>query len=389
MSEYNRSNGDYSGVLSCMTYRASHFSSPVHPVRIYGAGDLALAYVRQPEGDDAPGRISARALVWPEKAICGRVYGPGAATLRGALRAQGFKRFDDCALVGARLLAIPADQGANAYVMPYIDGYHYFTWDSEGDGFVISDSGFSGGSTHGIAYVYVMTECDHCGDEVREDETCEVSGDTWCRSCASEHSTHCEHCGERSTDDHSTVIVGTYRSRYGSICNSEETWCQDCCDNDATFSEHCEAYIADSEGEACDHCREFFRPDDLRDFDARRVCADCHADLHPDDDDEDAPEAEAPAAPDPVPAPEAPPASRYGADVPRAGCPCHICQAARRDGLPDREADGSLAAPVRTFRAIFGDGTVEMIPAPRPWQFEPLPALSDCFAPATSATSGE
>jgi len=65
------------GPESCMD--GSYFSDPEqHPARIYGAGDLGVAFLRKPSGDHpefakAPDYI-ARALVWPEKKVVGRVY---------------------------------------------------------------------------------------------------------------------------------------------------------------------------------------------------------------------------------------------------------------------------------------------------------------------------
>jgi hypothetical protein len=351
MAGYSRSNGDYAGVLSCMTYRTSHFGN-VHPVRTYGAGDLALAYIRAEAGDDAPGSICARALVWPEKGICGRVYGPGASTLRGALRAQGFGEFDDCALVGARLLAIPhPNDDPNCYVMPYIDGHHRFKWGAAKEHFVISEDGFEAANTGGYAYTYNACECERCGDTVREDNTREVDGDTWCNDCASEYARTCDHCQETSSCDHSEVIAGAYIAASGRRRFSFETWCEHCLENGATYSEAHSHYIADGEGETCDHCSEFFLPDELRDFGDIRVCSDCHDDLAPDDDDAND---DAPAAPVDVPAPVQAPAPvdaprAYASDVPAPGCNCSECASARADGLPDVSPGSERPAPIAYY----------------------------------------
>lgn len=309
MATYDRSNGDYSGVLSCMTYPTRQFGT-VHPVRVYGAGDLALAYIRAGEtGDDGgdddgkPPHIVARALVWPEQGICGRVYGPGAATLRGALRAKGFARFDDCALEGARLLAIKHPNGEpNCYVMPYLDGYHYFRWDDDQEYFLISDSGFEAANTGGYAHTYNSCECERCGDTMRERDARTVDDELWCYDCFSNYARTCDHCDETSARDHHDVIVGSYRASSGRLRFNYETWCEHCTDSDATYSENHSHYIADGEGETCDHCGEFFVPDELReDDDGLRLCSDCFEELHPDDGDDDGDD-DAPAAPE-APAP--------------------------------------------------------------------------------------
>lgn len=295
----NPRESNYGGVCSCMTFPADFFGG-VHPVRTYGAGDLSLAFIRSPEseGGDESGRIIARALVWPERQICGRVYGPGASTLRGALRSKGYSRFDDCALVGARMLAIPHPNGdANCYVMPYIDGHHYFAWHDDEKHFVISDHGFEAANTGGYAYTYNSCECERCGDACRESEMREVDGEMWCGDCFHSYARTCDHCDETSAHDHSDVIVGSYRSRYGSIAHNYETWCENCVGSEATYSEAHSHYIADGEGETCDHCSEFFLPDELRtDDDDLRLCADCFPEVHPDDGNDDGDD-DAPAAP--------------------------------------------------------------------------------------------
>jgi hypothetical protein len=75
-----------------------------HPTRAYGAGDLQVAYIT--EGYN----LVARALVWPERGLVGRVYGND-TLLRQALKAYGIHTQSDVEnydnFVGARLLYIP------------------------------------------------------------------------------------------------------------------------------------------------------------------------------------------------------------------------------------------------------------------------------------------
>lgn len=253
---------------SCMVYAASHFSSFCHPVRVYGAGDLALAYIRNNDG-----KITARALVWPEKQVCGRLYGGDTYTLKGALKVAGYSRFGNCALSGARLLRIRDDRyGHNAYVMPYIDGYGTFGDHEDGEHFCIEGE-YPGGSTSGIAYTQEMVTCERCSDEVQESNSQTVDGNCWCNNCADEYAFTCERCDERCDIDNGAdhVIVG--RARWG---NNSECWCSSCIEHSATYSESAGGYILDEIVEHCNHCSEYFPEWDMADApDGERACDTC------------------------------------------------------------------------------------------------------------------
>jgi hypothetical protein len=103
------------GFTSCMQYPANRFRHG-HPVQVYGAGDLAVAYIEQGE------LLLARAVVWEAKKKVGRVYGDG-ALLRKALKEYGIptessnSKFDN--MYGARLLYKPLPD--NAVMAPYVD----------------------------------------------------------------------------------------------------------------------------------------------------------------------------------------------------------------------------------------------------------------------------
>lgn len=138
------------GPTSCMDNRHAHtFKSKKHPVRVYAGPDLAVAYLDKPateirkkvcrhcthlEGgcpDGAPSRceggkdsiFSARAVVWPEKKIYGRIYGD-TDRLALALKRDGFKSGP---LEGARITRITMrgidGNGVekDGFVAPYID----------------------------------------------------------------------------------------------------------------------------------------------------------------------------------------------------------------------------------------------------------------------------
>jgi hypothetical protein len=88
-----------------------------HPARIYGAGDLQLAYI---ETDHV---IVARCLVWPEKLLMSRCYGDK-TLMDSELKKLGYVTFDmggpKYGFRGARLLKQKNSDGYD--LMPYIDG---------------------------------------------------------------------------------------------------------------------------------------------------------------------------------------------------------------------------------------------------------------------------
>ena len=92
------------GPTSCMSYEAGDedIRESIHPVRVYGAGDLAVAYMR-----NARGKINARTICRPEKKVYGRLYG-ASGRLREALEAQGFKRGRGEDFVGSKFLIEPS-----------------------------------------------------------------------------------------------------------------------------------------------------------------------------------------------------------------------------------------------------------------------------------------
>lgn len=105
-----------SGPQSCMSAPASAYQTGgVHPSRVYGAGDLAVAYLTRKTG-----KVNARCLVWPDKRIRTRLYGDEGRLVR-LLDDAGFK---EGALYGARLLKIPLRPGFT-FVCPYIDWHDY------------------------------------------------------------------------------------------------------------------------------------------------------------------------------------------------------------------------------------------------------------------------
>lgn len=187
------------GPNSCMS-GAHDFSSEVHPTRVYGAGDLAVAYFTV-NGED----ITARCLVWPDKKRYGRPYGDEHRLVQ-ALKNEGYQQGS---LVGAKLLRIEED---GKLVCPYIDR-HYYVQD-HGDHLTISDRGIRADGTDG--YVMRGTECACCGEFVDDESMTYANDEPTCESCISEYYFWCNGYDEyRHRDD-----WGAHVENIGDVCQS-------------------------------------------------------------------------------------------------------------------------------------------------------------------------
>lgn len=221
------------GHSSCMAYEdgSSTWATPGRksPVRVYGAGDLAVALLRR------QGQIVARALVWPEKKVAGRQYGDD-RRMRLALKEAGYTLDggeDNCMdtwgsgnFSGARLLKIPSDNSGE-WVMPYID-LRYGVKD-EGDHFILHRDYDPAHNTDGTLYGCdddASWCCASCGGGQDEDEgVYVVDGDDWCYNCYFHHAGSCEHC-EGSFSE--TVTV------------DDQEWCARCADLYAHSCDECD-----------------------------------------------------------------------------------------------------------------------------------------------------
>jgi hypothetical protein len=201
------------GPDSCMSKQGSTYQGHEHPVRVYGAGDLAIAYMTAP--DEGEGVI-ARVVCWPEKKVYGRVYPNDNTSLPRLLQAQGYA-YDQEKLHGARLLKID-NENSPGYIMPYIDGCGSVT--DHGDYFTICGS-ISADSTNGLTSDgEECPHCEECGDPeyftyVRD------ADESWCASCVENNTFYCAHTGETYSDN--TVQVSMHNG---------DTWCQDAFDED-------------------------------------------------------------------------------------------------------------------------------------------------------------
>jgi len=212
----------HDGPRSCMDGR--NFSKERNPTRVYGAGDLAVAYLYNPDADRP---IRARALVWPAKEVAGRVYptpheywesdgfsceaeAKGCQmALQQRLKAAGYRtrEEDPDGFNGARILKVEHRGG---WMMPYMDGDYGV--DDEGQYFTMSNNcpNMDCQSTSGWIEGYEGDEenywtCNHCGDDFNADDYSSLTVFTayhprwgargsqdWCECCADNHAFTCE-----------------------------------------------------------------------------------------------------------------------------------------------------------------------------------------------------
>lgn len=225
------------GPDSCMAHPTHFYSSSVHPTTVYGAGDLQIAYLTEA----ATGRIRARALVWPDKLHCGRVYPTDhcwsqdgfdsladcidmQAALTDRFRALGYSMDNEKpnGFDGARLTRINC---GGRVVMPYLDGDYGY---DVGSGSLTMESSFdySAETTNGLS------DSRHDGSWDDDDDE-DDEGRGWCERC------------EESCDQDDTQSVVT-RVRSGRLLN-EQTWCEHCARNHAFYCSGLEELVCNNQ----------------------------------------------------------------------------------------------------------------------------------------------
>lgn len=201
---------------SCMR---GTFKTSVHPTYVYGAGDLAIAYLV-----DDKGRTTDRALCWPEKKIYGRVYGD--SRLHECLKVRGYRASQfhtgstKDSMEGARLLAIPYKD--NYYIMPCVDEPIKASLTEDKKYFVLQRKGLAVlTGTGGFTIIPKPQICARCNAETTEMrmETVSTSADArtyarWCADCKNNHSFYCDGVGVRydKSIPHYPTIEGVFWS---------------------------------------------------------------------------------------------------------------------------------------------------------------------------------
>ena len=213
------------GPDSCMAKPTDAYASdPVHPCYVYGAGDLAVAYVGSGE------KVSARCICWPEKKVFGRIYGD-VSLLQAKLGAEGYSRGGSRDFDGARLLRVEADTGL---VCPYLDVAGCV--DDDGEYLRISCIGqLVANSTEGT--ISAGAWCPHCAEHYQDEDGrwVENAAERWCPDCADGYTDRCDECERRFSDEH-----------LQNVC--EWTVCVCCLMRHYAWCEVCEEY---HRGEAC------------------------------------------------------------------------------------------------------------------------------------------
>lgn len=172
---------------------------PFHPTYVYGAGDLAVAYLVNDHG-----QTTHRALCWPEKKLHSRVY--GTSLLNDKLRAAGYSRCryygsEYTRMSGARLLAVPIEGNPNVYLMPYIDEESharlsedgkYLSMIAPGEAKVGEKKIYSCRSQNGATGEYTpVFRCARCNNVANRPILVHTQSNPnivqhWCRSCTTE-----------------------------------------------------------------------------------------------------------------------------------------------------------------------------------------------------------
>jgi len=211
------------GPHSCM---AGERGLDTHPAAIYGAGDLAVAYLT----NAATGAITARALCWPEKSIhCGRFYGD-THRLSVALAKLDYTEDND-GFEGARVLAI---QERDGWVFPYIDLALGLAQHCEETGTARLLPGGIVGGRGGIPEAPQGHTCYHCDGNIFEDEIYIVDDEDWCEGCAEIYAFCCENCDERTHNDDLEEVLD--------VRGYTQNWCTYCAENNAAICEDCSRY---------------------------------------------------------------------------------------------------------------------------------------------------
>lgn len=198
------------GPSSCMSKAASEYkTNGVHPVRMYAAGDLQLAYLRR------QGRVVARAIVWPEKKIYNTPYGDG-ARIKDLLHKAGFKSGTP---FGARLtrLKYKVDKTRYTFITPHVDNSSMVI--DDGEHLIVADPNKSkdkaaglttpGGTGHTEVLGYV---CIHCSkDSFAQRQIVAVYAETpdpvaLCQACAKEQTVTCSHTGSQIYKAHAVQV---------------------------------------------------------------------------------------------------------------------------------------------------------------------------------------
>lgn len=220
---------------SCMTHGVDSYSTgSIHPTEVYGAGDIAVAYLIDPS-DKEHKKVIARALVYWDKKIFSRVYPTNGDNgwdrkLKGALIDRGFKKGN---LVGARLLC--EENNSGDIICPYLDGISSVHVNEYSRFMIIEHDGEARAeNTNGLLNT-VTFYCESCSNDMEgEPNHSDSNGNDICQGCYDEYYFYCECCNETAYYEGSEEVDG-------------ETTCADCVSQHAFFCNDCNTYYPNDE----------------------------------------------------------------------------------------------------------------------------------------------
>jgi hypothetical protein len=238
----NYASGHAGLAASCMRYDKSQFAGHCHPVRVYGAGDLAIAYLENDEGETI-----ARALCWPERKAYSRVYGSESTTnaLHNLLQLHGYKKSNGyygsngqgVNLEGARLRRIE-NRHSSAFIAPYCDDIDYMTEHANGRYFVLGGRGhqYTLSETNGLTQEEDSCTCECCEDRVSEEDVYQVNVSYgvvyWCQDCRSDRAFYCH-----GTDEYYA------ESSFDCVEVNNHSYSLDYAQDHFTYCEHCQEWV--------------------------------------------------------------------------------------------------------------------------------------------------
>ena len=270
----------------------------IHPACVYGAGDLGVAFLwRQ-------GRITARALVWPERKVFGRIYGDE-ERLRRALDEAGYQSeyqhrrkitseggdsYVDGGFNGARLLRFEV---GGVLAAPYMDNdyglkrlHSNVAYANSGFAMMTMLCDDSCSMTNGLS-APDGDPCSECGENTSPDEQYHThDGEMICECCRDHNYFYCEDMDELyhiddavHTYDHRTISQEAYENGYFTCEDTDEVY-----PNDMQVVTHDHKYICrpvyENDYFTCSDCGEVYPNEDANvcPHTGEVRCNDCHED---------------------------------------------------------------------------------------------------------------
>ena len=218
------------GPSSCMSKPADHYATNrIHPCEMYAAGDLGVAFMWIKKHGRM--HITARALVWPDKKQCGRIYGD-VSRFRPILEEAGYEfDYDDGGLGfdGAKLLTL---ENNNCQVIaPYFDGpYGVDLLRGKSSGGFALMTRTSNATHHAREQNGLLSgfgePCTSCGEDTSEDnQHHDANGEMICEHCYDNYYFTCDDDGEIYHDDD---MHTTHDDRFiGPNAVDDYTYCDD------------------------------------------------------------------------------------------------------------------------------------------------------------------